>query len=149
MTFLGDSQFVVDLAQHRAVFQAELVTLTEGRVTHRTREAVHVEHQVTRPHHHFGEQDGGLAPGAALHPEQPAKQQSISCNTKATKLLSSSVFTQPRQLITLRREIKPNYYLDKLLTDRQLSLNRINDNFQNHVSTFLLCGRVYVCHKSR
>jgi len=73
MTFLGDREFVVDLTQHSAVFQAELVALIEGRVAHRTRETVHVEHQVTCPHHHFGEQDGGLAPGAAFHPEQPAK----------------------------------------------------------------------------
>ena len=86
MRFLGDGQFVVDLTQHSAVFQAELVALIEGRVAHGTREAVHVEHQVTCPHHHFGEQDGGLAPGAALHPEQPAKQQQgISCTAKNTK----------------------------------------------------------------
>ena len=75
MMFLRNSQFVVDLTQNGAVFQTELVALIEGRVTHRTREAMHVEHQVTRAHHHFGEQDGGLAPGAALHPEQPATQQ--------------------------------------------------------------------------
>jgi hypothetical protein len=83
MMFLGNSQFVVDLTQHSAIFQAKLVALIEGGVAHRTREAVHVEHQVTRPHHHFGEQDGGLAPGAALHPEQPATQEGVSCTTNA------------------------------------------------------------------
>ena len=132
MTFIGNSQFVVDLTQHGAVFQAELVALIEGRVAHRTREAVHVEHQVTRAHHHFGEQDGGLAPGATLHPEQPeaeqrhfmhykcttnALQMHYKCTTNAPKITSSFTFTQPHQLIIFKREIHPNYYLDKLLSN--------------------------------
>ena len=51
-------------------------------------------------------------------------------------MFAAFVFTRPRHLITLKREINPNYYLDKLLIDRQLALNRINDNFQTPVSTF-------------
>ena len=88
MAFLGHSEFVVDLTQHCAVLQAELVALIEGRVAHSTREAVHVEHKVTRAHNHFGEQDGGLAPCTALHPEQPETEHGISC----TKNASSSSF---------------------------------------------------------
>lgn len=84
MLLLGHGEFVVDLTQHSAVLQAELVALVEGRVAHRAREAVHVEHQVTRAHHHFGEQDGGLTPGATLHAEQPATQYGITC-TKCAK----------------------------------------------------------------
>jgi hypothetical protein len=96
MMFLGNSQFVVDLTQHSAIFQAKLVALIEGGVAHRARETVHVEHQVTRAHHHFGEQDGGLAPGAAFHPEQPGTQEGVSCNSNAPKMPSFFVFTQPR-----------------------------------------------------
>jgi hypothetical protein len=89
MLLLGHGEFVVDLTQHSAVLQAELVALVEGRVAHRAREAVHVEHQVTRAHHHFGEQDGGLTPGATLHAEQPATQYGITCTKmrqKCTKM---------------------------------------------------------------
>jgi hypothetical protein len=94
MMFFGNSQFIVDLTQHSAIFQAKLVALIEGGVAYRTREAVHVEHQVTRAHHHFCEQDGGLAPGAALHPEQPGTQEGISCTSNAPKMPSSFLLTQ-------------------------------------------------------
>jgi hypothetical protein len=57
----------VDLTEHSAVLQAELIALAERRVTHLAREAVHVEHKVTRTHHHLGEQDGGLTPSAPIH----------------------------------------------------------------------------------
>lgn len=66
---------VVYLTQHCAVLQTELVALVEGRVAHSTREALHVEDQVTCSHHHLGEQDGGLTSGTALHAKQPATQQ--------------------------------------------------------------------------
>ena len=77
MLLIGHREFVVNLTQYSAVLEAELVALGEGRVAHGTRETVHVEHEVTRAHHHLGEQDGGLAPGASLHAEQPATQHDI------------------------------------------------------------------------
>jgi hypothetical protein len=90
---------VVYLAQDGGVLQAELVALAEARVAHGTREALHVEHQVTCPHHHLGEQNGGLTSGTALHAEQPATEHItlLLTQTLCTARLNRSVFRDVTQ----------------------------------------------------
>lgn len=70
------AHLVVQPAEHRAVPHPEVIALGQWDRASGAREATHVEHQVSGPHHQLRGEDRRVAAGASLHAaEHPAKKK--------------------------------------------------------------------------
>ena len=89
------AHLVVQPAQHRAVPHPEVIALGQWDRASGAREATHVEHQVSGPHHQLRGEDRCVAAGASLHAaEHPAKR----------KEHGSKVETERKETKSRRRE---------------------------------------------